>query len=309
LIQRNNFLLTELNVHRVVITGILLAAKFFDDAYYNNAYYAKVGGVLVSEINGLEVDFLFRINFSLHVSPEEFDKYRAELLLHSTPVPMAAPPSTAAALEPCQHQFHQTSPGMPSPTLVVEGIPVMTYQRTSDPIKVAAQITPSPPVSAGRMADDPLMNFGSTQIVDQCMFDVPTAGEAALRPIVHVSFERFTQDGNNAFSHLHRANSLPVNKTAASAPLPMQQQRHPASVPVIPRRCSPNIGMQQPVGPIHYPPVLEDYVIIGGAPIYPIQPTLVHHHHHGFGHQDGAGGYVTQVAQQRMLTGLSGAVL
>jgi hypothetical protein len=42
LIQRNNFLLTELNVHRVVITAILLAAKFFDDAYYNNAYYAKL---------------------------------------------------------------------------------------------------------------------------------------------------------------------------------------------------------------------------------------------------------------------------
>lgn len=64
LIERNNFLLTELNVHRVIITAILLAAKFFDDAYYNNAYYAKVGGVLVSELNGLEVDFLFRINFS-----------------------------------------------------------------------------------------------------------------------------------------------------------------------------------------------------------------------------------------------------
>lgn len=51
LIQVNNFILTELNVHRVAITSILLAAKFFDDAYYNNAYYAKVGGVLVSEID------------------------------------------------------------------------------------------------------------------------------------------------------------------------------------------------------------------------------------------------------------------
>lgn len=83
LIQRNNFLLTELNVHRVVITAILLAAKFFDDAYYNNAYYAKVGGVLVLEMNGLEVDFLFRINFSLHVTPDLFSKYHAELASHS----------------------------------------------------------------------------------------------------------------------------------------------------------------------------------------------------------------------------------
>ena len=67
----------------MVITAILLAAKFFDDAYYNNAYYAKVGGVLVSEMNGLEVDFLFRINFSLHVTPELFSKYHAELASHS----------------------------------------------------------------------------------------------------------------------------------------------------------------------------------------------------------------------------------
>jgi hypothetical protein len=72
-----------LNVHRVVVTAVLLAAKFFDDAYYNNAYYAKVGGVLVHEMNGLEVDFLFRINFSLHATTEEFMKYRNELLSHS----------------------------------------------------------------------------------------------------------------------------------------------------------------------------------------------------------------------------------
>ena len=83
LIQRNNFLLTELNVHRVVITAVMLAAKFFDDAYYNNAYYAKVGGVLVPEMNSLEVEFLFRVNFSLHVCPEVFHKYRAELAVHA----------------------------------------------------------------------------------------------------------------------------------------------------------------------------------------------------------------------------------
>lgn len=87
LIQRANFILTELNVHRVVITSVLLAAKFFDDAYYNNAYYAKVGGVLVSEMNGLEVEFLFRINFSLHVTPEMFAKYQAELVSHATSPP------------------------------------------------------------------------------------------------------------------------------------------------------------------------------------------------------------------------------
>ena len=83
-------MLSELNVHRVIVTAVLLAAKFFDDAYYNNAYYAKVGGVLVHEMNGLEVDFLFRIDFSLHATPDEFTKYRNELLSQAN---MGVPPN------------------------------------------------------------------------------------------------------------------------------------------------------------------------------------------------------------------------
>lgn len=66
-----------------MITSVLLAAKFFDDAYYNNAYYAKVGGVLVEEMNNLETQFLFKIDFSLRVQPEVFEKYEAELVSHA----------------------------------------------------------------------------------------------------------------------------------------------------------------------------------------------------------------------------------
>jgi hypothetical protein len=32
----------------------MLAAKFFDDFYYKNEYYAKVGGITIIEINILE---------------------------------------------------------------------------------------------------------------------------------------------------------------------------------------------------------------------------------------------------------------
>ena len=47
--------LTSLNVHRLVITSLMLAAKFFDDLFYNNAFYAKLGGVNATEMNTLEV--------------------------------------------------------------------------------------------------------------------------------------------------------------------------------------------------------------------------------------------------------------
>ena len=47
----------------------MLAAKFFDDRYYNNEYYSKVGGISNAEINLLEREFLHYINFRLYVSP------------------------------------------------------------------------------------------------------------------------------------------------------------------------------------------------------------------------------------------------
>ena len=75
----------------------MVAAKFFDDIYYDNAYYAKVraapcssccarsvsltgrsgstrraqvGGIPTAEMNSLELEFLFMINFTLNVTPE-----------------------------------------------------------------------------------------------------------------------------------------------------------------------------------------------------------------------------------------------
>lgn len=34
---------TSLNIHRLILTCVMLAAKFFDDHYFNNAFFAKVG--------------------------------------------------------------------------------------------------------------------------------------------------------------------------------------------------------------------------------------------------------------------------
>jgi hypothetical protein len=43
IIQSNpTFVVNSLNIHRLLITSVMLAAKFFDDQYFNNAYYAKV---------------------------------------------------------------------------------------------------------------------------------------------------------------------------------------------------------------------------------------------------------------------------
>ncbi|XP_076942045.1 cyclin-P3-1-like, partial [Bidens hawaiensis] len=80
LIQSQSIILTSLNVHRLLITSIMLAAKFIDDAFFNNTYYAKVGGITRAEMNRLELKFLFGIDFQLYVSLSTFEKYCLELM-------------------------------------------------------------------------------------------------------------------------------------------------------------------------------------------------------------------------------------
>ncbi|KAG9147524.1 hypothetical protein Leryth_007326 [Lithospermum erythrorhizon] len=71
--------INSFNVHRLLITSVMIAAKFMDDLYYNNAYYAKVGGISTIEMNFLEVDFLFGLGFHLNVTPTTFYSYYSYL--------------------------------------------------------------------------------------------------------------------------------------------------------------------------------------------------------------------------------------
>ncbi|XP_050237613.1 cyclin-P3-1 [Mercurialis annua] len=79
LIQNIDIRLTSLNVHRLLITSVTVAAKFIDDAFFNNAYYAKVGGVSTEELNKLEMKFLFSIDFRLQVNVNTFGRYCSQL--------------------------------------------------------------------------------------------------------------------------------------------------------------------------------------------------------------------------------------
>jgi hypothetical protein len=81
-----NFVINAFNVHRLFITSLVVATKFFDDRYYNNEYYAKVGGVSNAEINMLEIKFLHSLNYKLHVSPKTFYEYRSRLIPLPVPV-------------------------------------------------------------------------------------------------------------------------------------------------------------------------------------------------------------------------------
>lgn len=65
----------------------MLAGKYFDDYYYNNVYYARVGGVQAHEMNALEKDFLLLIRYDLHVEQPDYARYARHIEAFSRSYP------------------------------------------------------------------------------------------------------------------------------------------------------------------------------------------------------------------------------
>ncbi|KAJ3352490.1 hypothetical protein GGF32_003661 [Allomyces javanicus] len=72
--------LVAATAHRLALTAVVVATKFWSDVFYTNAHYAKVGGVPTAELNRLEMEFLFRAGFELAIDPRDLDEVAAHLL-------------------------------------------------------------------------------------------------------------------------------------------------------------------------------------------------------------------------------------
>lgn len=79
LTDSQNILLTHLNIHRIILTSIVIAIKYNEDEYYSNSFYAKVGGITLKEFNILEYKFLCSLDFLLYIKEEDFLKYKKHL--------------------------------------------------------------------------------------------------------------------------------------------------------------------------------------------------------------------------------------
>jgi len=73
--QCPGLVINNLTVHRLLLTGILLASKYLDDDGYDNAHYAKVGDISTSEMNALEAALLQTLTWRLHALPQEYAWY------------------------------------------------------------------------------------------------------------------------------------------------------------------------------------------------------------------------------------------
>ncbi|XP_047342447.1 cyclin-U1-1 [Impatiens glandulifera] len=75
------------NIHRLIVTSVMIASKMLDDVHYNNAFYAKVGGVSNAELNKMELELLFLLDFGVSVGSSIFESYcvylEKEMLLNN----------------------------------------------------------------------------------------------------------------------------------------------------------------------------------------------------------------------------------
>ncbi|KYK58080.1 putative PCL7-cyclin like protein interacting with Pho85p [Drechmeria coniospora] len=74
------FVVDSFNIHRLIISGVTCASKFFSDVFYTNSRYAKVGGLPLAELNHLEIQFLILNDFRLAVPVEDLEAYATMLV-------------------------------------------------------------------------------------------------------------------------------------------------------------------------------------------------------------------------------------
>ncbi|KAI0392752.1 cyclin-domain-containing protein [Xylariaceae sp. FL0594] len=70
-----DFTINTLTVHRFLITAAAVAGKGLSDSFWNNSYYARVGGVKVAELRLLELEFLYRVDWRIIPVPEVLEAY------------------------------------------------------------------------------------------------------------------------------------------------------------------------------------------------------------------------------------------
>ncbi|KXN71116.1 cyclin-domain-containing protein [Conidiobolus coronatus NRRL 28638] len=75
-----NFIISSLTLHRYLITAVTVGSKALCDSYCTNSHYAKVGGVSTMELNLLELEFTFYMEWDLIVSGEVIQTYYTNLV-------------------------------------------------------------------------------------------------------------------------------------------------------------------------------------------------------------------------------------
>lgn len=74
------FTVSSLTIHRFLIASATVASKGLSDSFWTNKTYARVGGIGMTELAMLELEFLFRVEWRIVPQPEVLVDYYQSLV-------------------------------------------------------------------------------------------------------------------------------------------------------------------------------------------------------------------------------------
>ncbi|KAA8647470.1 hypothetical protein EYZ11_010491 [Aspergillus tanneri] len=75
-----SFTVSSLTIHRFLIASATVASKGLSDSFWTNKTYARVGGISITELALLELEFLFRVEWRIVPQPEVLVDYYQSLV-------------------------------------------------------------------------------------------------------------------------------------------------------------------------------------------------------------------------------------
>ena len=73
--DKNKYILSINNIHRILLSACLLSLKFNEDNTVNYKYYSDITGVSMEDLKNLEFYMYFKMNFSLFIKYELYKSY------------------------------------------------------------------------------------------------------------------------------------------------------------------------------------------------------------------------------------------
>ncbi|KAJ3680612.1 hypothetical protein LUZ60_016890 [Juncus effusus] len=108
--RRPALILEPHSVHRILLSAVLLAAKYHDDSSRNNVHFAMAGGVSLETLNHLEAEFFKGVGYQLYVAPIEFNYYCTILQREMNFLKFLLPPPPFSPSPPASPNFVQHCP-------------------------------------------------------------------------------------------------------------------------------------------------------------------------------------------------------
>ena len=74
--EQNNFN----RIQHLLIASVVVSIKYNEDRKYNNEFYSLVAGTDKKQLNQLEREFIYGLDFDLFIDEREFETYERSLL-------------------------------------------------------------------------------------------------------------------------------------------------------------------------------------------------------------------------------------